>query len=77
MFVFARYERDLWVRVSYAGSGQASWWIEEFSRGTRFSRTGTERKHSVLQSIMRVQGQPIGGWRGGGLRSPHEICVLV
>ena len=67
MFVFARYERDLWLRVSYTSSGYVNWWVEEFSRGIRFSRNIT-----VILSVMLVQGEPIGGFR-----SSHEICVLV
>ena len=48
------------MRVSYAGSGQASWRVEGFSRVKRFSRNIAEREHSVLQSVMLVQGEPGG-----------------
>ena len=56
------------MRVSDASSG----WIEEFSRGIRFSRNITEREYSVTHLVMLVQGESI-----GGLRSSHEICLLV
>lgn len=42
MFVFMRYERDLWLRVSYARSGRANRWVEQFSRGMRVSINITE-----------------------------------
>ena len=60
------------MRISYAGSGQANWWIEECPRGIRFSRNFTEREHSIIQSVILVQGEPIGG--GGGEVLTRYAC---
>ena len=70
MFLLARWKCNLWVRVSYASSGQADWWIEEFLWVIRFSRNITECEHSVILAVMLLHGKPI-----GGLRSSHEICL--
>ena len=54
MFVFAHQERDLWV-------SQLRWFrASQLAGRVRFSRNITELEHSVIQSVMLVQGEPGG-----------------